>query len=123
MPSRKNSKYNKKSKTHAHKRNKKKKTQKKRNRIIPPVLYGHIYSDMCGHCIDMQPEWDKLIPSIKNIQLVDIDDNYEEEVNRINAQYGTDLTYEGFPTIFKLKKKNGPIEYYKNERTAISMKK
>uniref|UniRef100_A0A6C0CNJ7 Thioredoxin domain-containing protein n=1 Tax=viral metagenome TaxID=1070528 RepID=A0A6C0CNJ7_9ZZZZ len=123
MPSRKNTKYNKKSKRLTQKRNKKKKTQKKQNRIIIPVLYGHIYSDMCGHCVAMQEEWNKLTLSVKNIILLDIGDNYEENVNQINTQYGTDLKYEGFPTIFKLKKKNGPIEYYKNERKAVNMKK
>ena len=50
-------------------------------------------------------------------------ENYDEEVQNINIQYGTDLKYEGFPTIFKLKTMNTPIEYYQNERNAKKIKK
>ena len=98
----------------------------RRNRNIKrkqtlPVLYGHIFSDQCIHCINMQSAWDRLINEVKNIELRDINDNYEYQVQNINKEFNCNLTYEGFPTIFKLKKNGGMIEYFAQERTYENM--
>lgn len=83
-----------------------------------PLVYGHIYSDQCGHCIHMKPEWNKVCNKINDVQLRDIGHNYETEVANLNNEYRTDLKYEGFPTIYRITKKNHPVQYYQGERTA-----
>ena len=100
----------------------KKKTKGKNHSIKKPLAYGHVYSDQCGHCINMQQDWDSMCGEIKDIELRDIGDNYENEVAKVNTEYNTDLKYEGFPTIFKIGKRGTPTEYYYGERTGPSMK-
>ena len=87
-----------------------------------PIIYGHVYSESCGHCIAMDEEWKKLCVEVKDIELKDIGDNYDENVESLNREYQTDLTFEGFPTIFKLMKQGLPIQYYMGERSAKMMK-
>lgn len=108
----------------------KKRTPKNTPVIIPtrasirkrPVLFGHIYSNSCGHCVHMQPEWDKLCRQVKDVQLRDIGDNYDSEIANINQTFGTNIQYSGFPTIFRVVEPNKPVEYYQGERTAPMMK-
>ena len=107
------------------KQKRKQKQTKRTNRNIKrkqtlPILYGHIFSDQCIHCINMQSAWDRLVNEVKNIELRDINDNYEYNVQNINKEYNCNLAFEGFPTIFKLKK-GGPIEYFAQERTYDNM--
>lgn len=86
-----------------------------------PVAYGHVYSDECGYCREMQPEWNKLKENIGDqVTLCDIDKNHTENVRQFNEKYNSSLNFEGFPTVFKLMSKNSPVEYYdhyyKNEK-------
>jgi hypothetical protein len=88
-----------------------------------PIIYGHLYSESCGHCIAMDEEWKNLCGEVKNIELKDVGDNYDQNVENLNREYQTDLNYEGFPTIFKLMKRGLPMQYYTGERSAELMKK
>lgn len=87
-----------------------------------PVVFGHVYSDQCIHCQNMQNEWDSLCKSVK-VPLHDIGENHQERVVQFNQQYGTNLEANGFPTIFKLRRHKTPVVYYQGERTAPAMKK
>ena len=89
-----------------------------------PIAYGHVFSTECGHCINMQGDWDKLKKEVGNdIELLDISNNHQEQVNSVNASFQTDLKFSGFPTIFKIKHKKAPTEYYQGERTFEFMEK
>ena len=91
-----------------------------------PCAYGHVYSTKCGHCINMQADWDKLKEEIRKeyaIELVDISDNHQEKVDATNLMYKTDLKFSGFPTIFKIIKKHTPVQYYQGDRSKKDMKK
>lgn len=92
-----------------------------------PCAYGHVYSTECGHCINMQNDWDKLTVEVKKdneaMELIDISQNHQEKVDAMNEMYRTDLKFNGFPTIFKLIKKNTPVLYYQGDRSKEDMKK
>lgn len=105
-------------------KNAKRKNTKNRKPKNAPIAYGHVFSTECGHCINMQGDWDKLKGQVgKDIELLDISDDHQEKVNTVNSSYQTDLKFSGFPTIFKLKRKNTPVEYYQGDRTTGFMKK
>lgn len=115
-------------KKYRNKRNVKKTLRKRaRHNKVPksniPIIYGHVYSESCGHCIAMDGEWKKLCEKVKDVKLKDIGDNYDQNVENLNHEYQTDLTYEGFPTIFKLMKQGLPMQYYTGERSAELIKK
>lgn len=78
-----------------------------------PIAYGHVYSPSCGHCVNMQSDWDKLTHEIgKSIELHDIGDNHSQGVREFNDKFHTRLNFDGFPTIFKLRQRGQPIDYY-----------
>ena len=101
--------------------------KKKLHRKNPPCAYGHVFSTECGHCINMQEDWDKLTEEVKKdnkaMELVDISQNHQENVDSLNKTYQTDLKFSGFPTIFKVIKKNTPVHYYQGDRSKQDMKK
>jgi hypothetical protein len=104
-------------------RNGKRKTVNKR-KTKTPIVFGHVYSDQCGHCISMQNEWDKVCGDLKKKHVLhDIGDNYENQISTLNQKYKTNLTYSGFPTIFRIRSVSRPVEYYQGERTREPMKK
>ena len=70
----------------------------------------------------MDEEWKKLSRKVKDIELKDIGENYEENVESINREFQTNLTFEGVPTIFKLINHGLPMQYYTGERSAKLMK-
>jgi len=92
-----------------------------------PCAYGHVYSIECGHCINMQEDWDNLTEEVKrgnkSIELIDISNNHQEKVDAMNRMYKTDLKFMGFPTIFKIKKTHTPALYYQGDRSKDDMKK
>ena len=102
---------------------KKKQLKRKTSKQVSflPIAYGHIFSSQCIHCIQMQPEWDKLVQQVKNIELRDIGDNYEENVLNVNKEFNCNLQFNGVPTIFKIMQ-GGIVEYYYKERTCEAMK-
>jgi len=98
-------------------RRKQKKTRKRQK----PLVFGHVFSTQCGHCSSMQDDWTALCHEMRNKgTLIDIGDDYSNQVLHFNQTYKTNLEYDGFPTIFKFKNK---IEYYNGERTKSKMKK
>jgi hypothetical protein len=92
-----------------------------------PCAYGHVFSTECGHCINMQEDWDKLTKEVqkehKDIELLDISENHQANVDSLNKTFQTDLKFSGFPTIFKIMKKNAPVHYYQGDRSTQDMKK
>ena len=95
-----------------------------KNRRKSSVIFGHVYSNGCGHCINMQGEWDKVCDRLKQKHILhDIGDDYENKISQFNQKYNTNLSYTGFPTIFRLRKNSKPIEYYNGERQMKPMLK
>ena len=103
----------------------------------PPTLaYGHIYSDQCGFCTTMQPEWDKVTAKYNSIPLHDIhvvmddeNDPVQQKIDEFNRQYSlhkgeTCLTNKGLPTIFRVRR-NVPhsIDYFQDERNYDAISK
>ena len=92
-----------------------------------PIAYGHVYSTQCGHCINMQEDWDKLKNEAnsknKTMELIDISENHQAKVDEMNQTYQTDLKFSGFPTIFKVMSKSSPVHYYQGDRSKEDMKK
>ena len=89
-----------------------------------PLRFGHVYLETCPACQNMQSEWDKLLTMVPKDILVDISDNYDTEIGSFNKTYKTNLKYEFFPTIFKLKSVGSNVEYYDSTlpRTQDKMK-
>jgi thiol-disulfide isomerase/thioredoxin len=80
------------------------------------ILY---YSDMCGHCIQLKPAWNKLCNSIKNkkdITIVNVEANNFEH---LPEKYKKNI--EGYPTIIKYSR--GKKSEYKGNREMADMKK
>lgn len=80
------------------------------------ILY---YSDVCGHCIQLKPAWNKLCDSIKNkkdITIVNVEANNFEH---LPAKYRKNI--EGYPTIIKYLR--GKKSEYKGNRELADMKK
>jgi len=89
-----------------------KKQSKKKAKTLP-IAYGHVYSDSCGHCRDMQPDWDQLKSNIgQSVELCDIGDNHSYGVRQFNDRFDSTLNFDGFPTVFKLQNKGNAVEYY-----------
>lgn len=92
-----------------------------------PCAYGHVYSTECGHCINMQKDWDKLTEDVKKenneTELIDISQNHQEKVDAMNNRYKTDLKFMGFPTIFKLSIPKTNVQYYQGDRSSEDMKR
>jgi len=97
------------------------------------VVCGLVFANWCGHCIALKPQWKKMV---KNIHKGVKHNRYHEpvfipfehgkieklqEFNSKNAKYldGKAVTYDGFPTLFKIN--NGAIEYYKGTREPAPM--
>ena len=98
------------------------------------LAYGHIYSKDCGYCKEMQPDWDRVISSHKNIPLHDIhvvmsnpNDPFQQTIDDFNRRYSlqnneTMLENRGFPTIFRIRKSNPhAVDYFQNDRTYDSI--
>lgn len=78
-----------------------------------PLAYGHIFSNTCGHCINMHDDWEGLKNDIgTKSKLCDIGKDHTQGVSRFNQKYNSSLNFEGFPTVFKLQSKGKPVEYY-----------
>jgi hypothetical protein len=104
-------------------RNKKNKKRTMKRKSMPyTIVFGHIYSDGCIHCQNMQNDWN-IVCSKTKIPLYDIGDDYENRIHQFNTQYNTDLKYTGFPTIFRVKNKSAVIDYYNGDRTSQSILK
>ena len=89
------------------------------------IAYGKIYADWCGHCQNLNRDhWPAVEKKIGgSIKCYNISDkNQEKECAEFNEKYNTDLKLQGgYPTIFKLKKHGGKVEYYNGERTSVKI--
>jgi hypothetical protein len=98
------------------------------------MVIGKIYSDNCGHCTVMKPEWKKMKENIKNkcskynipepeCLDVEINTNLDEldEFNNNNQEFlqQTKIEYEYVPTIFVIHEDG--IKYYEGERSCDKM--
>ena len=113
-------KYFKKQKKH----NKTARKQKNRNRSSKIVAYGKIYANWCGHCKAMEHDWTRLEKKMRHLKCVNIEsEEKDHKVAEFNRNYRTNLALQnGFPTIFKLKKVGGSVEYYSGgERTEAAL--
>ncbi len=89
-----------------------------------PLRFGHVYLETCPACQNMKIEWNKLLTMVPKDRLVDISDDYDGKIGSFNKTYKTNLKYDFFPTIFKLKSVGSNVEYYDSTlpRTADKMK-
>ena len=87
-----------------------------------PIVYGRIHADWCGHCVSMAPDWNNLMGLMNQRHYYVKNNDIEEQekntkIPQFKEMYGVELVANGYPTIFKLYKKGGPIEYYEGPRT------
>jgi len=91
----------------------KKRTQKnhKKPRL---VVYGKIYANWCGHCRAMEQDWKRLEKRMHPLKSVNIEsEEKDHKIAAFNKKHQTNLELKGgFPTVFKLPKKGGAVEYY-----------
>jgi len=92
---------------------------------ITPIVYGYIYSDLCGFCKKMENDWKEVNEQCNNkgITSKNIGKNYDTEVANFNEEHpNANLQYSGFPTIFRLEKEGEPVQYYNNpDRTSSAL--
>jgi thiol-disulfide isomerase/thioredoxin len=89
-----------------------------------PIVFGHIYSNHCGYCIELKPHWKQLCSEVNDIPVRDIEATEEkEELPIFNETYDGDLINQGYPTIYRMKAHGQPVEYYQGPRTVPEMKK
>ena len=113
---------------------KNKTTPKDSNASAHRTVIGKIYSDNCGHCTVMKPEWTKMKENIKNkcssynipepeCLDIEINTNLDEldEFNNNNQEFlqQTKIEYEYVPTIFVIHEDG--IKYYEGERSCDKM--
>ena len=113
---------------------KNKTTPKELKTSAPRTVIGKIYSDNCGHCTVMKPEWKKMKENIKNkcssynipepeCLDIEINTNLDEldEFNNKNQDFleQTKIEYEYVPTIFVIHEDG--IKYYEGERSCDKM--
>ena len=101
--------------------------------IEPKMTVGVVRANWCGHCRDLEPEWDLMKSQIEEdsalknkcefVKIESTDSNYENEKARMEQKMnGNSLTVDGFPTIFMIR--DGKlIKYNDGERTAPNLVK
>lgn len=80
------------------------------------ILY---YSDMCGHCIQLKPTWNKLCDSIKNKKDITIINAEANNFEYLPEKYKKNI--EGYPTIIKYSR--GKKSEYNGTRELADLKK
>lgn len=116
--------FNKKHKNLFHKKGKKGTKTQKNHKKGHLVVYGKIYATWCGHCRAMEHDWKRLEKKMHPLKCVNIEsEEKDHKVAEFNRNYRTNLALQnGFPTIFKLKKVGGSVEYYSGgERTETAL--
>jgi len=103
-----------------------------KNLSNPELIIGIIYSNACHHCITLLPKWKRMknnintkirLNQIKDPMYLEIDADNISKLNDFNnknrERLGKDITYSGFPTVFKIYGNN--IEYYEGSREPKTM--
>lgn len=80
------------------------------------ILY---YSDMCEHCIQLKPTWNKLCDSIKNKKDITIINVEENNIVYLPEKYKKNI--QGYPTIIKYSR--GKKSEYEGNRELADLKK
>jgi thiol-disulfide isomerase/thioredoxin len=80
------------------------------------ILY---YSDMCGHCIQLKPTWNKLCDSIKNKKDITIINVEANNFEHLPEKYKKNIV--GYPTIIKYSR--GKKSEYNGTRELADLKK
>jgi len=83
-------------------------------------LFVKVYHPSCGHCIQLKPEWEKLVKILKkqnigNFAIVDIHSDALKDINFEGLK-----NIQGFPTIRVIKNKK-LIKEYKSNNTTIDI--
>ena len=117
-----------KSKHYRIKRKSKHYRKKQKSNAQLPIVYGKIHMMSCGHCINLIPEWNIVNEKMRiHSEVVCYDIERNEEVdklpkfNEIYKPYENIQIQGGYPTIYKLHKTGGVINYYKGPRDNVSM--
>ena len=90
------------------------------------VVYGKIYANWCGHCRSMEMDWKILEKKMLPVRSANIESEEKDaKVAEFNKTHRTNLALQnGFPTIFRLKKVGGSVEYYQGgDRSEASLRK
>ena len=101
---------------------------------IPKVIVGKIYANWCIHCVNLKPEWNKMMKSVykqktpSDIKFVSIEEtNMQNKMKSFFKKYKIPENIQksfkkvqGFPTIFKIK--NGNVTFYNKERIEEPMR-
>jgi len=98
--------------------------RKQKHRSSKIVAYGKIYANWCGHCKAMEHDWKRLEKKMRHLKCVNIEsEEKDHKIPAFNKKHKTNLALQnGFPTIFKLKKVGGQVEYYSGgERTESAL--
>lgn len=95
------------------------------------VVVGKIYANWCGHCKELEPEWENVMTRmdsyINNNQIKFEEIEQTEEDTKLPLLNNTYLNgsaqkvalQAGYPTIFCIK--NNAVEYYNGQRNANSI--
>ena len=88
------------------------------------IIVGKIYAEWCGACKALAPEWAKMHKILskkrQRVKFIEIEESkIAEELPKIKQEYGVDITYTGYPTIFTIV--DGQVKYYNQNRTAREM--
>ena len=87
------------------------------------VSYGKLYANWCGHCKSMENDWKMVEKRMYPLKSVNIESEHKDKsIAAFNKKNKTNLAIQnGYPTIFKLKKKGGAVDYYSGGRTESEM--
>ena len=113
--------------TQKHKKNKQTQKHKKNvtnkhnqnNNMLPVLVYGRIHSLGCGHCIDMNIYWNPKITTFYKNKHFDIESTeIDKKKIEFDSIYNPSSSFEvnGYPTIYKMYRKGGPILYFNSDR-------
>lgn len=90
-------------------------------------LLVKIHANWCPHCVNLRPEWSKLLSNINTKsyrpEVFDIEEQQMHKLDSLNQKYNlkSPIQSNGYPTIVKVYK--GKPEYFQGNRDSESMTK
>ena len=88
-------------------------------------LLVKIHANWCPHCVNMRPEWSKLMNNINTKsykpEVFDIEEKQMHKLDLLNKKYNlrTPIQSNGYPTIVKVYR--GKPDYFQGNRDSTSM--